>query len=146
MEVTDLKIHRGTRGKYQSNLHWEARKKKKKHTVLFSTWCYHWGGTGGGKGRKIHTKISVKILKPVLLSERFTKRYLNPLLRTEQTNSSSGLSPVWPLAVQSVFITRNSLTAQASMTDISGHQGRYAKGGETKGHFMIHNLFSHSFV
>lgn len=42
IQVTDLKIHTGTNGKDQSNLHLEAGKK----TTLFSTQCHYWGRNG----------------------------------------------------------------------------------------------------
>lgn len=49
-----------------------------------------------------------------------------------------------PPAIWSVLITRNFLTAKASMTDISDQQGRCAESRETKDHFTVHNLFLHS--
>lgn len=91
IQVTDLKIHTGTNGKDQSNLHLEAGKKQ--HCFLLNVTIGV--GMGDDEKRKNHAKISVKILKPGLLSERFTKGCLNPLLTTEQTNSSPGPS-VWP--------------------------------------------------
>lgn len=84
-------------------------------------------GQGWEKKREeknTHTKISGKIFKHRLWSERSTKKCLNPLLATEQTNSSPGPSPVWPLVIWSVFITRISpllkhlwLICQAGMGD-----------------------------
>jgi hypothetical protein len=70
---------------------------------------------------------------------------LNPLSTTEQTNSSSDPSPVWPIAIWAVFITRNPLAAQAPLADMWAHHGRYTQSRETKGHFMVCNLFLHSF-
>lgn len=102
IQETDLKIYRGVRETHQSNLPLQSREK----TALFSTWCYHRGEAGKRKGGKNHTKISGKNFKRRLWSERATKKCLSPLLATEQTNSSPGPSPVWPLVICSVFMTR----------------------------------------
>lgn len=139
IQETDLKIYRGARGTYQSNLPLQSRRGKKnpQHYFLLDV-ITGWGVArlGKEKGGKNTTKISVKIFKRRLWSERSTKKCLNPLLTTEQTNSSPGPSPVWPLVICSVFITRIPLPAQASMTDMSGWHGRYvhARGNKTPFH------------
>lgn len=136
IQETDLKIYWGARGTYQSNLPLQSRKKQHYFLLDVITGVR----LGKEKGGKSHTKISGKIFKRGLWSERFTKKCSSPLSATEQTNSSPGPSPVWPLVIRSVFITRISPPAQASMTDMSGWHGRYVHTRETKSHFMVYNL------
>lgn len=114
-----------------------------KKTILFSPWCNLGAGGGQGKGRNSHTKISVKFLQPGLLSERFTKTCLNPLLTTAQTNSSPG-PPVWP-PCNLVCANNRKFPPCESVYDlyVSDQQGRHAEGRETKDHFTVHNLVLH---
>lgn len=126
IQETDLKMYLGARGTYQSNLPLQSRGEK---TELFSTWCYHrgWGvGVGGWerkREKKPHKDLGKKF-QAQALQWKDHKEVLGPFVNNWTNKFITGPSPVWPLVIWSVFITRILLPAQASMTDMPGWHER----------------------
>lgn len=102
IQETDLKIYRGVRETHQSNLPLQSREK----TALFSTWCYHGGEAGKRKGRKKTHKDLRKKFQAQAVEWKGHKEVLESFVSNQETNSSPGPSPVWPLVICSVFMTR----------------------------------------